>query len=110
MSLLPRSLRGRVALGALLAYLAWQGWLSAAAPGKVAPGFKADAEKVNILVTLPFPPERFHLLVFQRHGRVSGTQDNAVEVRGVRMADLHSVARPYWVSRVEPLPTGGNPQ
>jgi hypothetical protein len=110
MSILPRSARGRIALGALAAYLAWQGWLSAAAPGKVAPGFKADAEKVNILVTLPFPPERFHLLVFQRHGRVSGTQDNAVEVRGVRMADLNSVARPYWVSRVEPLPTGGNPK
>jgi len=110
MNLVPRSLRGRIALGALVAYFAWQGWLSVAAPGKVAPGFNADAEKVNILVTLPFPPERFHLLVFQRHGRVSGTQDNAVEVRGVRPADLNSVARPYWVSRVEPLPTGGNPK
>lgn len=110
MNLVPRSLRGRIALGALIAYFAWQGWLSVAAPGKVAPGFNADAEKVNILVTLPFPPERFHLLVFQRHGRVSGTQDNAVEVRGVRPADLNSVARPYWVSRVEPLPTGGNPK
>jgi len=110
MNLVPRSLRGCIALGALAAYLAWQGWLSVAAPGKVVPGFNADAEKVNILVTLPFPPERFHLLVFQRHGRVSGTQDNAVEVRGVRPADLNSVARPYWVSRVEPLPTGGNPK
>jgi len=110
MNLVPRSLRGRIALGALVAYFAWQGWLSVAAPGKVAPGFDAGAEKVNILVTLPFPPERFHLLVFQRHGRVSGTQDNAVEVRGVRPADLNSVARPYWVSRVEPLPTGGNPK
>ena len=110
MNLVPRSMRGRIALGALVAYLAWQGWFSAAAPGKIAPGFNADAEKVNILVTLPFPPERFHLLVFQRHGRVSGTQDNAVEVRGVKIADLNSVARPYWVSRVEPLPTGGNPK
>jgi hypothetical protein len=108
MRLVPRTLRGRVALGALVSYLAWQAWLSAIAPGKIAPGFNADAEKVNILVTLPFPPERFHILVFQRHGRVSGTQDNAVEVRGVRTADLNSVARPYWVSRVEPLPTGGN--
>jgi hypothetical protein len=110
MSPVPRSMRGRIALGALVAYLAWQGWLSAAAPGKIAPGFNADAEKVNILVTLPFPPERFHLLVFQRHGRVSGTQNNTVEVRGVRIAELKSVARPYWVSRVEPLPTGGNPK
>jgi hypothetical protein len=108
MRILPSSLRGRIALGALVSYLAWQVWLSVAAPGKIAPGFNPDAEKVNILVTLPFPPERFHILVFQRHGRVSGTQDNSVEVRGVRTADLNSVARPYWVSRVEPLPTGGN--
>jgi hypothetical protein len=110
MSFVPRSVRGRIALVALAAYLAWQGWLSLAAPGKIAPGFNASVEKVNILVTLPFPPERFHLLVFQQHGRVSGTRDNTVEVRGVRMADLESVARPYWVSRVEPLPTGGNPK
>jgi hypothetical protein len=108
MSILPASLRGRAALGALVLYLAWQGWLSVAAPGKIAPGFDAGAQKVNILVTLPFPPERFHILAFQRHGRVSGTQDHSVEVRGVRMADLNAVARPYWVSRVEPLPTGGN--
>ena len=64
-------------------------------------------EKVNILVTLPFAPERFHVIVFQRYGRVSGTQDNSIEVRGVKKADLHAVARPYWVTRVEPLPTGG---
>jgi hypothetical protein len=102
-----QSTRGRIVLGALLCYLAWQGWLTLAAPGKIAAGFKADAEKVNILVTLPFPPERFHVIAFQRYGRVSGTQDNSIEVRGVNKANLPAVARPYWVTRVEPLPTGG---
>ena len=102
-----RSTRGRLVLAALVCYLAWQGWLSVAAPGKIAAGLDTDAEKVNILVTLPFPPERFHVMVFQRYGRVSGTQDNSIEVRGVKKADLNAVARPYWVSRVEPLPIGG---
>jgi len=102
-----RSTRGRLVLGALLGYLAWQGWLGVAAPGKIAAGLNTDAAKVNILVTLPFPPERFHVIVFQKYGRVSGTQDHSIEVRGVRTADLHAVARPYWVTRVEPLPTGG---
>ena len=101
------STRGRLVLGALLCYLAWQGWLGLAAPGKIAVGLNMEAEKVNILVTLPFPPERFHVIVFQRYGRVSGTQDHSIEVRGVKKADLHAVARPYWVTRVEPLPTGG---
>jgi hypothetical protein len=104
---LLHSTRGRLVLGALLCYLAWQGWLVLATPGKIAAGFKPDAEKVNILVTLPFPPERFHVMAFQKYGRVSGTQDNTIEVRGVNRANLPAVARPYWVTRVEPLPTGG---
>lgn len=101
------STRGRLVLGAFVCYLAWQGWLSLAAPGKIAVGLKTETEKVNILVTLPFPPERFHLIFFQRYGRVSGTEDNSIEVRGVKKADLHTVARPYWVTRVAPLPKNG---
>ena len=102
-----RSRKTHVLLAVLVVYLAWQLWLTLAAPGKIASGFPAGAEKVNILVTLPFPPERFHVQLFQTFGRVSGTQDNAIEVRGVKRADLASLARPYWVRRVEPLPTGG---
>lgn len=101
------STRGRIVLCALVCYLAWQGWLSVAAPGKIAPGLNTEAKKVNILVTLPFQPERFHVIFFQRYGRVSGTEGDSIEVRGVKPADLHTVARPYWVTRVEPLPTKG---
>ena len=86
-------------------YLAWQVWLTIAAPQKIA-GLAGAPGKVNILVTLPFPPERFHVQRLQTYGRVSGTQDNAVEVRGVKRDDLRTVARPYWVTRVEPLKPG----
>jgi hypothetical protein len=96
-----------VLLAVLACYLLWQGWLSLAAPGKIVNDFPAGRERVNILVTLPFPPERFHVQVFQGFGRVSGTLDNSIEVRNVRRADLSSVARPYWVRRVEPLKEGG---
>ncbi|MBM3153461.1 MAG: hypothetical protein FJZ96_14860 [Chloroflexi bacterium] len=92
-------------MGVLLFYLAWQGWLRVAASGKISAGLNTGAEKVNLLVTLPFPPERFHVIVLQRYGRVSGTQDNSIEVRGVRKEDVRAVARPYWVIRVEPLQT-----
>jgi hypothetical protein len=101
-----RSRKARVLLALAVLYLAWQIWLTLAAPGKVA-DFPAAGEKVNILVMLPFPPERFHIQLLQTYGRVSGTQDNAVEVRGVKRADLVSIARPYWVRRVEPLPPEG---
>jgi hypothetical protein len=102
-----RSTKGRIVLGLVALYLVWQAWLSLAAPGKIVAGFPPEREKVNVLVTLPFPPERFHVLVFQKHGRVSGTVDNSIEVRGVKREDLRVLARPYWVTRVEPLKEGG---
>ncbi len=101
------STRGRVVLGLLACYLGWQAWLTLAAPGKVAPELKAGRPRVNVMVTLSFPPERFHVLEMQRFGRVSGTEDNSVEVRGVRQNDLNAVARPYWVRRVGPMEEGG---
>ena len=102
-----KSRKTYVLLAVAVFYLAWQIWLTIAAPGKIATDFPAGSERVNILVTLPFPPERFHVQLFQTFGRVSGTQENAVEVRGVKRADLTTVARPYWVTRVEPLQPGG---
>lgn len=87
-------------------YLAWQLWLTIAAPQKIA-NFAGGSERVNILVVLPFEPERFHVQLMQTYGRVSGTQEKSVEVRGVKRADLATVARPYWVARVEPLQPGG---
>ena len=100
-----RSRRLHILLAIAVGYVAWQVWLTIAAPHKIA-GLAGESEKVNILVTLPFPPERFHVQRFQTYGRVSGAQDNTIEVRGVKREDLSTVARPYWVTRVEPLKPG----
>ena len=101
-----KSRKAHILLAVLALYLGWQVWLTVAAPRKIV-DFASGPEKVNILITLPFPPERFHVQLFQTYGRVSGTQNNAVELRGVKRADLTTVARPYWVTRVEPLQPGG---
>ena len=98
--------KGRLVLALIGLYLAWQIWLTLAAPGKIA-AFPDNRERVNVLATLPFPAERFHVLVFQGYGRVSGTTGNTVEIRGVRRDDRRAIARHYWVRRVEPLPQGG---
>src|SRR5215207_853544 len=99
------SARGRIVIGAIIALVIWKVGLVLVAPTKVMPGFTPNARgQVNVLVTLRCTTERFHVLEFQRHGRVSGTQDDSIEVRGVRFAALNEVARPYWVKRVAPLP------
>lgn len=102
-----RSTRGKVAIGVVTALVGWQLWLSAASAGKISDGIPEDRRRVDVLVTLPFPPERFHIQKFQKLGRVSGTKGNSVQVRGVNRADLKALARPFWVERVDPLPTGG---
>jgi hypothetical protein len=106
------SRRGRILIFALALYLVWQGWLSIEAPGKIAPDINRAVSPrgtVDLLVTLPFPPERFHILVFQRYGRVSGTSENTAEVRGVKLTDVTGLARHYWVRRVEALPDSQRP-
>jgi hypothetical protein len=108
---LPRiilaSTKGRIILLVLVGILAWHGWLWAAAPFKIAADMPTDGNRVDVVVTLAFVPDRFHVQELQRFGRVSGTRDNQVEVRSVNRANLHRLARPFWVEAVEPLQQGG---
>ena len=63
------SRRGLVLTALAVAYVIWESWLSLHAPAKVIGPFAGKSEKVNVLVTLPFPPDRFHIQVFQKYGR-----------------------------------------
>jgi len=101
-----RSRKTHVLLAVAAFYVAWEIWLTVAAPSKIV-DLSSGGDRVNILVTLSFPPERFHVQLLQTFGRVSGTEENAVEVRGVKRSALTAIARPYWVRRVEPLKAGG---
>jgi len=99
-----RSTRGRIVIGAIVLLVLWKLALMLIAPTKVAAGLAPNARgQVNVRVTLTCTPERFHVLAFQSYGRVSGTEDRSIELRGVQVANLNAVARPYWVQRVDPL-------
>jgi hypothetical protein len=102
-----RSNKGRVVLGVIIAWAGFQLWLTLAAPGKISSELRGASEKVNVQVDLPFVPERFHVLAFQQYGRVTGTDDHSIELRGVKRTDLNAVARPYWVTAVGPIKKGG---
>lgn len=83
--------------------LGWQGWLSWQARLKVPADLVQHASSrgtVDLLVTLRFPPERFHILMFQRFGRVVGTEGRTVELRGVATTRVRRIARFYWVERI----------
>ena len=56
----------------------------------------------SIAVTLGFPPEDFHIRIFQTHGVVSGVRGTTVLLNRVSAADVHRIARYYWVRRISP--------
>lgn len=102
-----RSIKGRLVIGVVVAWAAFQLWLTLAAPGKISPDLSGGSPKVNVQVELPFAPERFHIQALQKFGRIAGADEHSVELRGVKREDLNSVARPYWVTAVGPIKEGG---
>lgn len=102
-----RSPRTAFILAVIGGWLLFQLWLTLSAPGKIAGELAGTSEKINVQIDLPFTPERFHVLAFQRYGRVSGADDHSIELRGVKRTDLNAVARPYWVTHVGPIKEGG---
>jgi hypothetical protein len=105
-----RSPAARTALVIVLLIAAWQGWLWWQARAKVPPDLLAYAsarDSVDLVITLRFPPERFHILMFQRFGRVVGTDGRTIELRGVPAARIREIARFYWVERLAPVAGDG---
>lgn len=103
-----RSLGGRAVRSAtlrrivvvVLIVLLYQGWLSFQAIGKTEPGL-GDAPdergRFDVDVVLGFAPERYHFLKLQDHGRVAGTTETTVHLRGVSPAGVDALAREYWI-------------
>lgn len=98
---LIRSRKAHIVLGVVALYVLFRVWEIVAAPSKIVGEFP-ERRRVDAIVVLPFAPERFHIARFQEFGRVSGTNGNTVEVRGVLRSELNKLAQPFWVQRVEP--------
>jgi hypothetical protein len=101
-------LRHRTAVFLLVVLGLWGGWqvyLAVSAPGRLDPRL-ADAlrrePRLDIAVTLGFPPEDFHIRLFQAYGVVSGVQGTTVRLDRVPPEDVRRIARYYWVQRIAP--------
>ncbi len=89
------------------AWIGWQAWTALAAPGRMDPGLRialAAGAPVNVAVTLRFPPEDFHVRLFQDYGVVSGVQGTTILVNRVRPEDVRRIAGYYWVRRIAVRP------
>ena len=106
-------LRHRSAVFLLVVAVAWGGWelfLTVTAPRRIdptlQPALRARAP-VDVVVTLGFAPENFHIRLFQSYGVVSGVRGTTVFVNRVSPDDLRRIARYYWVKRITMQSEGG---
>ena len=98
----------RFALVVLVLACAWEAYLAVSAPRRVDAALASaleQADRVNIAVTLGFPPEDFHMRVFQSHGIVSGVRGTTVRLNRVTPDEVRRIARFYWVKRIERSPS-----
>jgi hypothetical protein len=60
--------------------------------------------RVNIVVISKFPPEEFHIGVYQWLGSMRGTEGNATLLYRVRPRDVRTLSRYYWIERITLAP------
>lgn len=79
------------------------GW--ATGPSKIADEISGDSGRVNVIVQLPFEPERYHLEELSRYGSYAGRGDGEDQVRLIRVtpSNLTAISRLLWVTSIEPF-------
>jgi hypothetical protein len=60
-----------------------------------------SGEPVDVVLSLPFAPEQFHVKLLQRYGTVSGVQSTSVIVRRVPPDSLKELGKSYWIERID---------
>lgn len=92
----------------LAAVLAWQVWTGIEGARKLE-GLAADTDttaKIDVVITLAFAPEAFHLTRVQEIGQLVKADGARLYVRGADRAQVKDYARAYWVVGVEPWSAG----
>lgn len=80
------------------------GWLNAG--GKISPAIDRNADRVDVVVDLPFEPEPYHrntlssLGVYSGRGRSDATR---LRLRAVEQDNLERIAQFFWVEKIEPF-------
>ena len=59
---------------------------------------------VNILVTTKFPPEEFHVRIYQELGNMRGVEKGTAKLYTVSPANVQFLARHYWIQRLDLAP------
>ncbi len=56
---------------------------------------------VDVLVTPKFPPEEFHIRLFQQVGSMRGVEGSTAKLYAVTPANVRFLSRHYWIQRID---------
>jgi hypothetical protein len=94
-----------LALGLLAAY---HGYLYATGPSRMSDRLRARLAEgpaaVDVLVTAKFPPEEFHVRLFQQAGNMRGVEGSTATLYAVPPAGVRDLARHYWIRAIDLAP------
>jgi len=91
---------------ALLA--AYHGYLYLTGPSRMTDRLRARLTQgpalVDVLVTAKFPPEEFHIRLFQQVGNMRGVEGSTAKLYTVTPANVHYLSRHYWIRGIDLAP------
>lgn len=102
-----RDVRFCLIVGSLVALYLGYGYFSA--PGRMTPELRealaSGNDRLNIQITTEFPPEEFHMGIYQDAGSIRGTEGSTTTVYRVKPNDVRDLAQYYWVQRIGLAPS-----
>ncbi len=93
-----------LAVAALLFGL-YYGYGYATAPSRLTPALKehlaTNPQKLALLVTAKFPPEEFHIRIYQQLGSMRGVKGSTAELVSVTPSGLSTLSQYYWIEKID---------
>lgn len=96
-----------LAASALL-FALYYGYGYATGPLRLTPALKAHLQagpaRLALLVTTKFPPEEFHVRIYQQLGSMRGVKGATAELVSVTPSSLKTLSRYYWIEKIDLKP------
>ena len=101
-----RDVRFVMVIGSLLAIFVAYGYVTGPSriSDRLAAALADGPPRLNIVVTAKFPPEEFHMGVYQDVGAMRGSQGRNSTLFRVKSRDVRALSRRYWIERIDLAP------
>ena len=95
----------RFLAAAALLFGLYYGYGYATAPSRLTPALKSHLatgpERLALLVTAKFPPEEFHIRIYQNLGSMRGVKGSTAELVSVTPSGVRTLSQYYWIEKID---------